>query len=247
METVAFPSLESSVHVAIDGRYRGGFECESRLRPEVESLITTLGELCQLALLSGDNPRQRQWFRSRFGENARVEFSQSPFDKLNVIRELQASGRKVMMVGDGLNDAGALKQADVGVAVVERVGAFSPASDIILDAPQLARLVGLISFSRQAARVVRAGFVVSGLYNIVGVSIAAAGLLSPLVCAVLMPLSSATVVLFAISATRWAARHAFNPRDRGGGETCLKIPIPKPETAALQSLMASTGERETIP
>ena len=139
-----------------------------------------------------------------------MEFNQSPHDKLNVIRELQAAGRKVMMVGDGLNDAGALQQAEVGVAVVEKVGTFSPASDVILDAAQLPRLAEVLTFSRRAARVVRAGFVVSGLYNIVGVSIAAAGLLSPLVCAVLMPLSSVTVVLFAIGTTRWMARRTFN-------------------------------------
>ena len=108
-----------------------------------------------------------------------------------------------------MNDAGALKQADVGVAVVEKVGTFSPASDVILDATQLPRLAEVLAFAQRAARVVRAGFVVSGLYNVVGISIAAAGLLSPLVCAVLMPLSSMTVVLFAIGATRWVARCSF--------------------------------------
>jgi Cu+-exporting ATPase len=95
------------------------------------------------------------------------------------------------------------------VAVVEKVGSFSPASDVIVDAAQLPRLAEVLSFSRRAAQVVKAGFMVSGLYNVVGISIAAAGLLSPLVCAVLMPLSSATVVLFAVGATRRMARRSF--------------------------------------
>jgi Cu+-exporting ATPase len=99
-----------------------------------------------------------------------------------------------------------LRQADVGVAVVERVGAFSPASDVILDAAELPRLPQAPAFARRAVGVVRAGFLVSGLYNVVGVGIAAAGLLSPLVCAVLMPVSSITVVLLAVWATRWMAR-----------------------------------------
>jgi Cu+-exporting ATPase len=93
--------------------------------------------------------------------------------------------------------------------VVEKVGSFSPASDVILEAARLPQLAGVLAFSRRVAQVVRAGFVVSGLYNFVGISIAAAGSLSPLVCAVLMPLSSATVVLFAMGATRWMARRTF--------------------------------------
>ena len=203
----------STVHVAIDGQHRGGFVLEGALRPEVDALIRQLRGSYQLVLLSGDNAHESARFRTLLGEQARVEFNQSPHDKLNIIRELQAAGHKVMMVGDGLNDAGALQQAEVGVAVVEKVGTFSPASDVILDAAQLPRLAEVLAFARRAARVVRAGFMVSGLYNLVGVSIAAAGLLSPLVCAALMPLSSVTVVLFAIGTTRWMARRTF---DRGG-------------------------------
>jgi Cu+-exporting ATPase len=202
----------SAVHVAIDGAYCGRFTFANALRREVDVLIGRLRERCQLVLLSGDNACEAGRFRTLLGAGARVEFNQSPFDKLNVIRDLQAAGRKGMMVGDGLNDAGALRQADVGVAVVEEVGTFSPASDVILDAAQLPRVAAVLAFSRRAARVVRTAFAVSGLYNVVGVSIAAAGWLSPLVCAVLMPLSSATVVLFAVGATRWAARRSFNTR-----------------------------------
>src|SRR4030095_8161820 len=145
-----------------------------------------------------------------------------------------------MMVGDGLNDAGALQQADVGVAVVEQVGTFSPASDVILDAAQLPRLSEVLAFSRCAARVVRAGFVVSGLYNVVGVSIAAAGLLSPLVCAVLMPLSSVTVVLFSIAATRWMARRSFNKGSRQQNEN----PVSPPQRA---NVLTPTPAMEAMP
>ena len=193
-------------YVSIDGQLRGAFALENSLRPEVETLIAQLGGKFELALLSGDNEREAARFLKIFGERATLRFNQSPAQKLDFIRELQQRGRTVMMVGDGLNDAGALKQADVGVAVVEQVGAFSPASDVILDAAELPRLARVLEFSRRAARIVRTGFVISALYNLVGVGIAAAGWLQPMVCAILMPISSATVVFFSCGAATWTAR-----------------------------------------
>jgi len=214
----------SATSVAIDGIYRGAFAFENSLRPEVAQLISQLGGKYELALLSGDNEREAARFQKLFGARAILKFNQSPADKLNFVRELQSRGRKVMMVGDGLNDAGALKQAEVGVAVVEQIGIFSPASDVILDAAELPRLARVLAFSRGAARVVRAGFVISALYNLAGVSIAAAGLLSPIVCAILMPLSSATVVVFSCGATAWLAQRAFGVRWQSAAATPLLLP-----------------------
>jgi Cu+-exporting ATPase len=196
----------SSVFVAIDGRYRGVFRFENALRPEVEEWIGRLGRHYQLALLSGDNAREAARFGKIFGARAELRFNQTPADKLNFIRWLQARGHRVMMIGDGLNDAGALQQAEVGVAVVERVGVFSPASDVILDAAELPCLTPALELAQRTARIVRAGFLISLLYNAVGLSIAAAGFLSPVVCAILMPLSSATIVAFSSGATVLAAR-----------------------------------------
>jgi Cu+-exporting ATPase len=206
---------------------------ENSLRPEVAQLIAQLGGRFELALLSGDNEREAARFQKIFGERATLRFNQSPADKLNFIRELQSRGRKVMMVGDGLNDAGALKQAEVGVAVVEKIGVFSPASDVILDAAELPRLAQVLEFSRNAAIVVRVGFVISALYNIVGVSIAAAGLLAPMVCAILMPVSSATVVAFSCGLTAWLGRKLPVEKLPLAGSTRANL---QPTTCNLQLL-----------
>ncbi len=194
----------SASYVAIEEEVRGGFEMKHTVRADAEELIEQLATRYQLVLLSGDNEKERETFARIFSGNLR--FNQSPLAKLEFIRGLQAEGRTVMMVGDGLNDAGALKQSDVGVAVVQRVGAFSPASDVILRAADVSRLPDLLDLGRKSARVVRLSFAISAVYNLAGVSIAAAGVLSPLICAVLMPLSSISVVLFASGAVSRAAR-----------------------------------------
>ena len=195
-----------SVGLVIDGAFRGTFRLANALRPAVGQLIRALGRRYTLALLSGDQPREYDSFRKLFGPDAELLFKQSPLEKLEYVRRLQTAGKTVLMVGDGLNDAGAFQQSDVGVAVVESIGAFSPASDVILDADEVPALADLPRFARRTIWVVRLSLGLSALYNVVGISIAAAGLLSPLICAILMPLSSITVVLFATAATSLAFR-----------------------------------------
>ena len=194
------------VALALDGRIRGRFRLASAVRPDTDRLLQDLAAGYQTALLSGDQSRDFAQFAALFAPGSALHFNQSPADKLAFIRGLQESGRAVMMVGDGLNDAGALRQSDVGVAVVERVGAFSPASDVILDASQVTGTRSLLRFSRHAVRVVRLSFLISTLYNGIGLAIAASGNLAPVVCAILMPLSSVTVVAFAVGATHWVGR-----------------------------------------
>ncbi len=210
--TAALPG--SVVHVAIDGKYRGCFRLTSAVRPATEELIHALKGDCEIALLSGDNERQLRQFRELFKDASSVRFNQSPLDKLGYIRQLRQSGRTVMMVGDGLNDAGALKQSDVGVAVVENVSAFSPASDVILAADMVTGIANVLRYAKQSVWVVRGAFLISTVYNVAGVAIAASGRLSPVVCAILMPLSSVTVVGFACGAATWLGRRQFKRSSR---------------------------------
>lgn len=212
--------IGSLIGVSIDGVFRGEFVLENALRSETAGLLNRLAESYELALLSGDNERERGRFREFFEQNARMQFNQSPVDKLSFIRRLRDAGQSVMMVGDGLNDAGALKHSDVGVAVVEKAGAFSPASDVILEAGHLRYLPEILTLAQRARRVVWVSLGISAVYNVIGVSVAAAGVLSPLFSAILMPLSSVSVVSFACAATSRAFRRTglgqrAGPQPRG--------------------------------
>ncbi|MEK7780335.1 MAG: heavy metal translocating P-type ATPase metal-binding domain-containing protein [Verrucomicrobiota bacterium] len=214
----------SAVHVALDGKYRGSYLLTSALRPETARLAAGLSGNCEVALLSGDNEKERDRFAEMFGVAAQLNFNQSPLDKLTFIKHQQEAGKTVMMVGDGLNDAGALRQADVGVAVVENVSAFSPASDVILAAGMVTRTAEVLRYAKQSLRVVRTAFWISAAYNLVGVAIAASGKLSPVVCAILMPVSSVTVVAFACGAATWFGWTLGNPP--------MAVTNPQPEARA---------------
>ena len=110
------------------------------------------------------------------------------------------------MLGDGLNDAGALKQSNVGIAVTEDVTGFSPACDGILDASAFGKITDFICMAVSTKRIIIASFIISFMYNIGGITLAFQGSVSPLLAAVLMPASSVSVVLFTVLATDISAR-----------------------------------------
>ncbi|PID71033.1 MAG: hypothetical protein CR985_01815 [Flavobacteriales bacterium] len=150
----------------------------------------------KLSVLTGDNTGEQERLKNLMPGGTILKFNQQPQDKLNFIKDLQAKKQKVLMIGDGLNDAGALAQSNVGIAISENSSYFSPASDGILDAEKFGKIDKLIQLSKKTISIISYSFVLSFLYNLIGMLFAVTGNLSPVVAAILMPLSSITIVTF---------------------------------------------------
>lgn len=199
-------NLATRVYVKIDGQLLGYFEMEQAYRNGLADVLNALAPNYQQYLLSGDNDKEKQSLLPYFKQAANMHFNQAPADKLNFIQSLQKQDKKVVMIGDGLNDAGALKAAQIGVSVTENTAHFSPASDVIMDASVFDQLPKYLKFSKQTLRVIHGSFVISLIYNIIGLSFAVQGTLSPLMAAVLMPISSVSVIAFTTITTTLLAK-----------------------------------------
>lgn len=193
------------VFLTIEGLEIGYFHIESGLRESASRVIRQLGSPYELHVLSGDHSHEQVSLKENLGENIQFNFNQSPTDKLNYLQKLNDSGHHTLMIGDGINDAGALQVSEVGVAVTDRVSHFSPASDAILDAESFDKIPLFLAFAKDSRTIIKASFALSFLYNIVGLTLAVQGLLSPVICAILMPVSSISVVIFTTLATNAVA------------------------------------------
>jgi len=196
----------TSVHVVMDKIHIGKYLVQNSYRPGIGEMISNIKTTHDMFVLSGDNDSERTNLQKIFGTGTVLRFNQSPGQKLDFIKDLQLQGKNVLMLGDGLNDAGALMQSQVGIAVSENSARFSPASDAILDGSHVHLLDKLISFAIAGKRIVMASFILSILYNFVGLSFAVQGTLSPMIAAILMPASSISIVLFVSLYAAFAAR-----------------------------------------
>jgi P-type Cu+ transporter len=198
---------ESRVYVSVDNHVAGYFSIANVYRNGLQGIIHQLKKKYDLHLISGDNEAERKRLAGFFGDEKQLHFNQSPTDKKEFIEELKSKGRKVLMIGDGLNDAGALSTSNTGITIAEDVFSFSPACDAIMSSDKFTGLDRFLRFTNISFWVVRASFLISLFYNIIGLSFAVTANLSPLVAAILMPISSITVVAFATLSVNLLSRH----------------------------------------
>lgn len=185
---------ESVVYFAYEGKLLGAFLFQSKLRTQLKELVQNLASNYQLAVVSGDKPKDLDLLRTIFPPETVFHFEQQPLQKKEFIQHLQAKGNYTLMIGDGLNDAGALNEAFVGIALSEDLVRFTPASDAILQAENLKYLDSYFQYIRSGKTFLRICFAFSLCYNLTGIGFAVSGQLTPFVATILMPLSSVTVV-----------------------------------------------------
>ncbi|MCC5917073.1 MAG: cation-translocating P-type ATPase, partial [Cryomorphaceae bacterium] len=217
---------KARVFVAIDGEVRGFFSWKSQYRSGIDEMLHKLSKSYPIALLSGDTDTERPALLKLFEGWKDLWFKQKPDEKMNIVENWQLEGKRVLMAGDGLNDSAALQTAWFGLAVSENTQAFGPSSDGIIQADALPHLPEILQYAKKLQQVTRESLRISLIYNVLGLSFALAGVLTPIYCAILMPLSSVSVVAYVVLRER--AVHAVIMGQR------KKIPQ-KPATAFAAS------------
>tara|TARA_R110000787_G_scaffold96415_2_gene199747 strand:- start:26844 stop:29237 length:2394 start_codon:yes stop_codon:yes gene_type:complete len=199
-------NFQTSVYLQVNKKYVGKYVFQNTYRKGVEDVFKKLKANSKLVILSGDNEGERKRLEALLPEGTQLLFQQDPQQKLDFVKKLQDKGERVLMIGDGLNDAGALAQSDVGIVVSENINVFSPACDGILDATKFSFIPDYIKASKKSLKVIKWSFVFSFLYNITGLYFAVTGELMPVIAAILMPLSSISIVIFTTIATGYIGR-----------------------------------------
>lgn len=195
----------TQIHLDLDGDYRGFFSISQEYRKGMENL-NLLDQDFSLYLLSGDQNFEEEQLKPYFPSPGSLFFNQSPLDKMNFIETLQNHGSKVLMLGDGLNDSGALKLSDLGVVITDQINNFFPGCDALLEGDSFSKLPAFLHFTHDAVQVIHLSFIISLIYNAVGLSFALSGNLSPLIASILMPLSTITLISFTTLATHGFAK-----------------------------------------
>ena len=198
--------LDTAVHIQTNHSYKGFYRFKNEYRSGIQDLFHELQQNYQLSVLSGDNDGEKFYLKKILPAKVNLFFNHKPDQKLEHIKSLQKNSAKVMMIGDGLNDAGALAQSNVGIVVSDNTNTFSPACDVILQSSKIRLLPEFLNLSKNAIRIIKSSIILSFLYNGIGLYFACTGQLKPVIAAILMPLSSISVVVYVTLLTNWSAR-----------------------------------------
>ncbi|MBO6517699.1 MAG: HAD-IC family P-type ATPase [Bacteroidia bacterium] len=185
---------KTSVFVEINGQHKASFEFSNQYKKGLRGLLSKLASGYKLSVLSGDNSSEKGALKNLFPGFTTLSFNNSPEDKKQFIQSSQNQLQTTLMIGDGLNDQIALNKSDIGIAVADSINGFYPSSDGILVADSFNKLPEFMELARYSKTVLKVSLAFSVFYNLIGITVAVIGSLTPIVAAILMPLSSITVV-----------------------------------------------------
>ncbi|MEI6385963.1 MAG: heavy metal translocating P-type ATPase [Spirochaetota bacterium] len=199
-------ALESSgvtvFYLSVEGQIRGVFGVSDSPRPEAAEAVRSLGHMGMgVAMITGDNRGTALSIAGKVGI-AEVHAQTSPSGKAGEIGRLEAAGRRVLMVGDGINDAPALVEASIGMALGRATDVALESADIVTVRPNLALVARSIGIMKKTFSIIRQNIFWAFFYNVVAIPLALAGILHPIVAAAAMALSSLTVVGNSLRARR---------------------------------------------
>jgi Cu+-exporting ATPase len=209
----------TAVLVGWDGRLRGAFAVADTIKPSARAAVTELRRLgLRPVLLTGDNEATARAVATAVGIDEAIA-GVLPADKAAAIKDLQARGSRVAMVGDGMNDGPALAAADLGMAIGAGTDVAISAADLVLLRPDLTAAPDAIALARAARRAIKRNLTWAFGYNAAAVPLAAAGFLNPLIAAAAMTMSSVLVVANSLRLRRFrvpSSRPGDRPRAEGG-------------------------------
>jgi Cu+-exporting ATPase len=181
------------VYIALDGRVEGVVGIADAVKPNAARAVGVLKRLgLRVVMITGDNQATAQRVAAEVGVDE-VHASARPEDKLRLVRDYQAQGLSVAMVGDGVNDAPALAQADIGIAMSTGTDVAIEAGDITLLNGDVSKIAEAVSLSRRTLGAIRQNLLWAFGYNVVAIPVAASGYLDPIIAGLAMSLSSISV------------------------------------------------------
>ncbi|WP_113738370.1 heavy metal translocating P-type ATPase [Blattabacterium clevelandi] len=202
-------SQGTSVAISINKKFIGYFLFRNYYRKGIKKIFQNLKKKYKIIILSGDNNElEKKYLESILPKSSKIIFNQSPEKKLNYVRKIQKNGEKVMMIGDGINDSSALNQSEVGVSISETPSSFFPNCDAFIQSNYLNKIFLFLKISRISIKLIIVNFMISLFYNGIGIIFAITGYLTPFIAAILMPLSSLSVIIFSLLST-WMVSRRF--------------------------------------
>ena len=201
----------TAVFVGWDGQARGVLAIGDTLKPNARAVVERLGQIgVQVAMITGDNTQTARAVAAELGID-RVLAEVLPHDKAAEVRRLQDEGHAVAIVGDGINDAPALVQADLGIAIGTGTDVAIESSDITLISGDLDGVITALTLARRTMRTIRQNLAWAFAYNTAAIPLAAAGVLPPIAAGATMALSSVSVVTNSLRLLRFAPDRVEEP------------------------------------